>query len=174
MRKWILALSVLTLLVVSWCTKTQPSTIAFDTFSTTIKSPYLYKQSKTASQSPDINKIYTTAESGFQASIIISNSVGISGDSITFANENLKDLRENLKNKWEIIESDNIKLSCWDTDIPAVLSSIEVKQNGKIRYVSQMYFVYAQKWYIVSHITEEKSEVKWVQRGFKNIECPKN
>jgi len=173
MKKRTIGLTIATAMLLGACTKIQESIIAFDTFSTTIKSPYVYTQSRFATENVSTQKVYTTTNSGFQASIIIANEAVLSGDSISFANDNLKTLRAGLENRGSITETKNVELSCDDTKIPASLSTIEVNQDGRVRYVSQLYFVYNLKGYIVSHLTEDESEVSAIQKGFSNITCEK-
>jgi|GEM_PF-4097114 len=173
MKKRTIGLTIATAMLLGACTKTQESIISFDTFSTTIKSPYVYTQSRFATENVSTQKVYTTTNSGFQASIIIANEAVLSGDSISFANDNLKTLRAGLENRGKITETKNVELSCDDTKIPASLSTIEVNQDGRVRYVSQLYFVYNLKGYIVSHLTEDESEVSGVQKGLSNITCEK-
>ena len=174
MKKWISIMFILGTIFLAGCTKTVPSTISFDTFSTTIKSPYQYQQTKISTDTEEIQKIYTSTNSGLQSSIIIANQAVLSGDSISFANENLKILRSNLEWKGVITNTKSISLSCGDEDVPASISTIEVQKNTTTRYVSQLYFVYQHKWYIISHLTENKDEVKWIQKWLANISCPKN
>lgn len=173
MKKRTIGLTIAAAMLLGACTKTQSSTIAFDTFSTTIKSPSLYSQKKVTTDNGSIQKIYTTSNSGFQSSIIIANEAVLSGDSISFANENLKTLRTSLENRGKITETKNVEVSCGDTEIPASLSTIEVNQEGRVRYVSQLYFVSNLKGYIVSHLTEDESEVSGIQKGLSNITCEK-
>jgi len=145
MKKRTIVACIGTAFLLAACTKTQTSTIAFDTFSTTVKSPYLYIQTKTNTDNASIQKVYTTTESGFKASIIIANEAVLSGDSISFANDNLKTLRASLADKGQITETNNVTLSCGETEIPGSLSTIKVNQNGRVRFVSQLYFVYQHK-----------------------------
>ncbi|MEI6426344.1 MAG: hypothetical protein WCO66_03255 [Candidatus Absconditabacteria bacterium] len=173
MNKRNIGILIATTFLLAACTKTQSSTLSFDTFSTTIKSPYLYTQTKLTSDNAKIQKVYTTAESGFQASIIIANEAVLSGDNISFANDNLKTLRAGIADRGEIKDTTNVKLSCGDEEIPASMSAIEVKQSGKMRYITQLYFVYQHKGYIVSHLTEDESEVSGIQKGLSNITCEK-
>ncbi len=173
MNKRNIGILIATTFLLAACTKTQSSTLSFDTFSTTIKSPYLYTQTKLTSDNAKIQKVYTTAESGFQASIIIANEAVLSGDNISFANDNLKTLRAGIADRGEIKDTTNVKLSCGDEEIPASMSAIEVKQSGKMRYITQLYFVYQHKGYIVSHLTEDESEVSGIQKWLSNITCEK-
>jgi hypothetical protein len=164
MKKLTIGLTIAATILLAACTKTQSSIIAFDTFSTTVKSPYLYTQTKPNTNNTSIQKVYTTSESGFQASIIIANEAVLSGDSISFANDNLKTLRTSLENRGKITETKNVELSCGDTKVPGSLSTITVNQNGRVRFVSQLYFVYKHKGYIVSHLTEDESEISGIQK----------
>lgn len=174
MQKKVIATFIIASTLLAGCVKTQSSSISFDTFWTTIKSPYQYQQTKISSDTKEIQKVYTTTASGVLWSIIIANQPVLSGDSISFANENLKALRTNIAWRWNITDTENVELSCGDDDILGSMSTIEVKKDAITRYVTQLYFVYEHKWYIVSHLTENKDEVKWIQKSFSKINCPKN
>lgn len=148
------------------------SSIAFDTFTTEIKSSLPYSQIKTKSSSENVEKIYTTNETWFQSSIIvIKNNVSSGTDSISFANENLATLRTDIKKNGQIVDSESIEISCGDKEIAANISSIEVQKWDKTRYISQIYFVNKENGYIVSHLTEDKSESKVAKKWLENIHC---
>ena len=172
MKKLWISIALLMTVVVAGCTKTQESVISFDTFTTTVKSPYVYTQTKVTANN-NVQKVYTTTQSGFRSSIIIANEAVLSGDSISFANENLTTLRTNLENRGKITDTQTITLNCGDKEIPASISTIEVTQWETTRYVSQMYFVNNLKGYIISHLSEDKSDAKSVQKGLRKLTCEK-
>ena len=178
MKKWVIWTMVIGTILLAGCVKTQSSVISFDTFSTSIKSPYTYQETKITTNTPEIQKIYTSINSGAQASILIANKWTLSEDSIAFANQSLKTLRSNLGPKWTITDTETITLSCGNDDIPASISTIEVviqeAKGTSTRYVTQMYFIYQKKEYTISHFTQDKDEVKWIQKWFAKINCPKN
>ena len=181
MKKRAIGTILIGTILLAGCVKTQSSVISFDTFSTTIKSPYVYQQTKITTNTPEIQKIYTSTNSGAQWSIIIASEATIWEDSASFANNNIETLKSNLEWKGIITDTKNLTLSCGDDDIEASISTIEVQKETEneniIRYVTQMYFVYQNKGYTVSHLTQNKDEVKWVQKGFTKIKhntCIKN
>ena len=174
MKKWIIWLALLATVILAGCGKTQTSNISFGIFSDAIKSPLIYSASKITSNNPNIEKVYTTAASGFQSSIIIASEAVLSGDSVSFANDNLKTVRAGIeKNKWSILDTNNIEFTCWDKKIPAIISTMTATVGGQTRYITQVYFVSDLKGYVISHLSEDKSDTSSVTDSLKDITCKK-
>ena len=174
MKKWIIWAVLLATIALAGCAKTQVSNISFGVFSDAIKSPSVYVATKINSTNPNIEKVYTTVASGFQSSIIVASEAVLSGDSVSFANDNLKTVRAWIeKNKWSILNTDNIDITCGDKKIPAIISTMTSTVGGQIRYITQLYFVSDLKGYIVSHVSEDKSDADSVNSSLKDITCKK-
>lgn len=174
MKKWIFWAALLATIMLAWCAKTQVSNISFDIFSDAVKSPFIYTATKITSDNPNIEKVYTTSASGFQSSIIIASEAVLSWDSVSFANNNLKTIREWIaKNKWEILNTDNIEITCGEKEIPGIISTMVATVAWQTRYITQLYFVSDLKWYVVSHLSEDKSDADSVNDSLKDITCKK-
>ncbi len=174
MKKWIIWAAFLITGILAGCGKVQTSNISFDIFSDSIKSPFTYSATKITSTNPNIEKVYTTNASGFQSSIIVASEAVLSGDSISFADDNLKTVRAGIeKNQWSILDTNNIEFTCGDKEIPAIISSMKATVGGKTRYITQVYFVSDLKGYIVSHLSEDESDADAVNDSLKDITCKK-
>lgn len=157
-------------ILLAWCNSIK-SSISFDTFMTEIDSDFAYKQVKVSDKSGYVKKVYTTENSGFQNSLVISKQTIETGNSIEFANENLSVLRKNIEKNGQITDSETITLECWENEIQASISSIEVTKWEKTRYITQLYFVNNKDGYTVSHLTEDNSEAKAAKKWLSKIQC---